>query len=73
VPDAHVNDTAGDVHEVFLRVQKGARNKRKQQKGDNHNCCEEFLDLKALQLLIERFREVPDEKCIRKEQIHLSK
>ena len=60
----HVDYAARDVHEIFLRVEKGARDERKQQKCDNDDRCEQFLNLKALQLLIERTLEVSNQKSV---------
>jgi len=60
----HVDYAARDVHEIFLPVEKRARNNRKKQKRNNNHSCEQLLYLQTLQILIESTREMLDEESI---------
>ena len=63
-PCSHVDDATGDVHKIFLSIEKRARNNRKKQKRNNNHSCEQLLYLQTLQILIERTREMLDEESI---------
>ncbi len=62
----HVDDTARDIHKIFLSIEERAGNKRKTQERYDNDRSKKFLNLKTLQLLIESFRKMSDEKRIRK-------
>ena len=63
-PYSHVDDAAGDVHKIFLSIEKRARNKCENQEKYDNDRCEQLLDLNALQILIESRGKVADQESV---------